>query len=609
MPVNTADEQHQHAAVVETTATPSPSFGRPRVIAVDYDGTLTSGERPADSTLAAIQGLRTTGCATVLATGRIGAELSTSFGDAAEYFDALVLENGAEVVIDGRAMATGLPLDPSLAAALRRRGIDHRRGNVILATSIAAEHAVLDEIDALGMECQLVRNRSELMVLPSGTNKGVGLLAALAELGLSPHDCVAVGDAENDHSLLAAAELGVAVANAIESLKSEADVVLDAPNGDGIVALIDDLCGPARTWSHRRSPTITIGTDPAGEAVDFRAAPSNVIVTGGTGDGKSYLAGLLAEQLIDLHYSVLIVDPEGDHAGLEARRPAVIVGAERPPPPVDTVVGLLQHSDACVIVDLSQQSSDQRADYVRALPAAVEACRRARGRPHWVFFDEAQDCIASAEAADAIDPAAPGYCLATWRPELLPAPLIAAADTVLALTSPTPDRHCVELAAAVAGQPRDVIARLVTRPVGSVLIARRGSPDLPQVAQLGTRRTAHLRHEHKYESIGTPLHRGLWFRNERDELTGAVATNLRELHQELATCDPGVLRHHAPRRDISRWARDVLHDSVLADSIRTMEADVSNDSSDATVNAARHALILLLTQRTRPDANADTASP
>ena len=53
------------------------------------------------------------------------------------------------------------------------------------------------------------------MVLPAGVTKGTGLGAVLAEMSLSPHNTVAVGDAENHLSLLGMAEIGVAVADAI----------------------------------------------------------------------------------------------------------------------------------------------------------------------------------------------------------------------------------------------------------------------------------------------------------------------------------------------------------------------------------------------------------
>ncbi len=190
---------------------PSPGFacGRPRAIALDFDGTLTDGDRPSAETLAALADIRDRGIRVILVTGRILPELQATFGDVAEHFDALVMENGAVAVIDHHVRAVALPIDGALLAKLREAGVHARQGTVIVATSNANEHKVLDIVGELGLECQLVRNRTELMVLPSGVNKGSGLMAVLGSLGLSAHDCIAVGDAENDHSLLAAAELGL----------------------------------------------------------------------------------------------------------------------------------------------------------------------------------------------------------------------------------------------------------------------------------------------------------------------------------------------------------------------------------------------------------------
>lgn len=64
------------------------------------------------------------------------------------------------------------------------------------------------------------------MILPQATSKATGPLAALAILRLSVHYTVAIGDAESDHELLRAAEVGVAVAWGSESLKKAADYVL-----------------------------------------------------------------------------------------------------------------------------------------------------------------------------------------------------------------------------------------------------------------------------------------------------------------------------------------------------------------------------------------------
>ncbi|MDH4277277.1 MAG: HAD hydrolase family protein [Acidimicrobiia bacterium] len=571
---------------------PLLQYGRPRLVAFDYDGTLTLAGRPTDDVLAALARARATGLIVVLITGRIMDELRAEFPDVADHFDALVLENGALIDIGSRHVTTAPPIDPAVSAALTSRQIEHRTGNVIVAASAADEHVIVDELNRLGLEYQTIHNRSELMVVPSGINKGVGLEAVLAELGISPHDTVVVGDAENDHSLLAAAALGVAVANAVHSLRSAADVVIDSADGVGIIELVDDLLETAVFWQRRRQQQITLGDDDDGDPVRIPAQPANLIVSGGSGDGKSYLAGLIAEQLIDLEYSVLIVDPEGDHVGLDTLRPAVVLGDNGPAPPPEIVVNLLKRSDACVILDLSALTSANRRRYLADLPAAVEACRRTYGRPHWVLIDEAHQSIAPTEAAlGAIDLAASGYCLITWRPDELPAPFIAGTDMVLAMTTPNPDPQTVDLLAAVSHLPRRDVAERVTGPTGSVVVASRSQPSRLQRAHLASRTTHHLRHEHKYDAEGTPPHRAFWFRNERDQLTGAVAHNLHELETELGHCARGVIRHHARLGDFSRWVNDVFRNRRLAARIGAIESAIQPASGAATVDAARLELI------------------
>ena len=62
-----------------------------------------------------------------------------------------------------------------------------------------------------------------------------------ASLAMSPHEIVAVGDSENDHSLLQLAECPVAVANALDAIKEVAAFVTKAPAGEGVVELIEEL--------------------------------------------------------------------------------------------------------------------------------------------------------------------------------------------------------------------------------------------------------------------------------------------------------------------------------------------------------------------------------
>ena len=208
-----------------------------QAIAIDLDGTLTADDRLSAAALSAIDAVRREGLAVGHVTGRIVRELMATVPGLVERFDAVVAENGAVLALGDDIRDLTEPVEDALGDALARDAIGFRRGRVLLAGAARDAQTVLDAVGALGLDCQLVRNRGELMVLPAGVSKASGLLAALAELGISIHNTVAIGDAENDLSLLHAAEIGVAVANAVPSLRAHADLVHDEPNGTGVAAL------------------------------------------------------------------------------------------------------------------------------------------------------------------------------------------------------------------------------------------------------------------------------------------------------------------------------------------------------------------------------------
>ncbi|MEX1102886.1 MAG: HAD hydrolase family protein, partial [Dehalococcoidia bacterium] len=148
-----------------------------------------------------------------------------------------------------------LELPPQFVDELRARGVTPvLPGRVIVSTRQPYERDVEEVIVLLHLPCHVVFNKGAVMVLPIGINKGVGLKAALARLGLDPETVVAVGDAENDHSLLAGVGLGVAVANALQSLREAADIVLDKPATAGVEQLINMMLdGDPRLVTRRPS--------------------------------------------------------------------------------------------------------------------------------------------------------------------------------------------------------------------------------------------------------------------------------------------------------------------------------------------------------------------
>lgn len=255
-----------------------------RAVALDLDGTLTTGGWPAATVLDVIDALRADGIRMLLVTGRILADLDIEFAGLADRFDLVVGENGCVLRAADWTRPLADPLEPALLNRLHQAGVRVRRGEVILAADGGADHVALDAIESLGLDVHLVRNRDALMLLPAGVTKGTGLREALAEIGVSPHNTIAVGDAENDHALLATAGLGVAVGNAVESLRQRADLVLPVANGAGVT---DHLMGGA-VLQHRRRAETQGGGDRGGYAgrggqrlLVHRAAGWPVMIMGG----------------------------------------------------------------------------------------------------------------------------------------------------------------------------------------------------------------------------------------------------------------------------------------------------------------------------------------
>jgi hypothetical protein len=140
----------------------------------------------------------------------------------------VIVENGAVLFdpLTGRqTLLAGPPPEP-LLAALRRRNVPLLMGDVVLETWSSYGAAIAEAIEESGVPRELTYNKSSVLILPPGVHKGSGLLAALKQFGISPKNTAGIGDAENDHALLAASGFAIAVPHAIPALKSQAHHIL-----------------------------------------------------------------------------------------------------------------------------------------------------------------------------------------------------------------------------------------------------------------------------------------------------------------------------------------------------------------------------------------------
>ena len=212
-------------------------------LAADFDGTLATDGVVDESTIEAIRRLKESGRKLILVTGRIIPQLLQTFPQI-ELCDLVVADNGAVLFDPKSGQKNSLADQPpqDFMDELGRRGVPALEvGDVIVATWEPHETTVLQTIRDLGLELQIIFNKGAVMILPTGVNKATGLAAALAKLGISHHNTVGVGDAENDEAFLKMCEVSVAVDNALEVVKKQVTIVTGGARGAGVTELIDQL--------------------------------------------------------------------------------------------------------------------------------------------------------------------------------------------------------------------------------------------------------------------------------------------------------------------------------------------------------------------------------
>lgn len=461
---------------------------RYHALACDYDGTLAWDGRIDAATVDAIRALRASGRRALMVTGRQVEDLLAICPDI-DLFDLIVAENGAVVYVPATRQSRMLaePPPPELVQRLRQRGVAPLDvGRVIVATERPHEVAALEVIQQLGLELQVIFNKRSVMILPSGVNKATGLAAALDDLRLSPRNVVAIGDAENDHALLASCECGVAVANAVPTLQQRADLVTGGHHGAGVRELIARLVdgdladlGPAL-----ERHDIPIGVDAGGQAVRLPAYGGAVLLVGTPGTGgagsaaglrtSSFVTGFL-ERLGQRLFQHCIIDSAGRYADL---RSAVTLGSAEHAPELDEISEVLDKPKQNAVVNLIGVPVAARPGFFGSLLARLQEMRARTGRPHWMVVDEVDqllpvgwDLAALRRGQDLT-----GLLLMTERADEVSLPVLSAVDAILAVgrAPAAAIRRCAE----TLGEPAPAVPDVELQS-GEAVVWRRGRGEAP----------------------------------------------------------------------------------------------------------------------------------
>jgi hydroxymethylpyrimidine pyrophosphatase-like HAD family hydrolase len=554
-------------------------------IAFDYDGTLATGGRVGESTVHALEELRRSGRKLILVSGRQLDDLFVVF-PAVTLFDAIVAENGG-VLYDVSARATealGDPPSDDFLTELRRHGVTPLSvGQVIVATWEPNEQTVLQVIHALNLELQVIFNKGAVMVLPSGVNKASGLRHALDRLKLSPHNAVAIGDAENDLAFLSSCDCAVAVDNALDTVKARAHWVTSGAHGDGVIELahrlIESDLKELNTVLPRRR--LFIGRSVDGHDIHVQWQDGNLLIAGPSGSGKTSITTALLESFCKAQFQFCVIDPEGDYDDLACTIP--LRGNDQRTL-VDETMRVLDYPENNAVVNLMDLRLDDRPQFLHLLLPRILELQSKTGRPHWIVIDEAHHLLPASESpTQAILKALENnVVLVTVHPDHVAPPALEFVTTA-AIVGSEPERTLEAFTRGrgepeIALPPHDDDSKLTWwLRVGSSAV--RFQPIAPAAER--------QRHHRKYAEGELGEDRSFYFRGPNAQLN-LRAQNLDRFMQIGDGVDDPTWDFHLRRHDISSWFRDVIKDEELATEAAQIE-DEDLDAADSR-KRIRHAI-------------------
>jgi HAD superfamily hydrolase (TIGR01484 family) len=547
-------------------------------LATDYDGTLASDGEVFAKTVEALDRFRASGRRLIMVTGRELDEL-LEVCNCIDRFDIIVAENGAVLYTPVTRDVERLcdPPNEALVTILREKKVQpFSVGQVIIATREPHEVEVLDAIRDLGLELQVIFNKGAVMVLPSGVNKASGLTAALRRLHLSHHNVVAVGDAENDHTLLKAVECGVAVANALTSLKDHAHLVTDGARGAGVEELIDRMLATDLNEldAHPPGHGIEIGKKESGEPLYLSAYGTSAVVAGPSGSGKSTLVTAILESLGEKSYQFAVVDPEGDYENF----PGVItVGTRDHGPDVSEVLSLLEKPDESVVINLLGVALRHRPAFFQDLLPHLLELRARTGRPHWIVLDEAHHMLPAAWKSTIIPHALHGLLMITMQPDLIAGPALEQVEALIAVGG-SPERTITAFTLGL-DQTKPRIGPLTPTEGHAFLWSRDHGPNAIRF-RTAQPKSEHRRHRRKYVVGSLSEDESFYFRGPKGRLN-LRAENLGIFIQMAKGVDGDTWLHHLKKGHYSDWFKCCIKDDDLSAEARKIEMEKGINAADS----------------------------
>jgi hypothetical protein len=311
-----------------------------------------------------------------------------------------------------------------------------------------------------------------------------------------------------------------------------------------------------------------------GGRLEFPLRGRNMLISGDPRSGKSWVAGLICEQMILQGYSVCVIDPEGDYRTLEPLPGVVILGGMEEPPQLTDVAQAVRHPDMSVVIDLCRLPQEEKVKYIYTLLPTLAAIRRRTGLPHRIVVDEAHYFLHEPNIRDLLDLNLGAYTLVTYRLSDLHPEVRKALEIMI--VKRTTDPQEVQSLVKMCKDGRceaEWTKQLDALAIGQAALLPGSDEALGHFRcfELFPRLTSHIRHKAKYLDVQLVESQAFYFTANDGSQLGSPARTLKEFSAALKILPAHVLARHANRGDFSRWITGVFHDHLLASDMRKIE--------------------------------------
>ena len=539
-------------------------------LATDYDGTLAHHGSVSKKTLQALEKVKKSGRKLILVTGRQLDDLKEVFPEL-PVFDYVVAENGALLYnpVTKKETALGAPPPDKFVVKLEQKKVEPLSvGRVIVATWEPHQHVVLELIKEMGLEHQVIFNKGAIMVLPPGINKAAGLAAALKEMKLSHLNIAAIGDAENDNTLLEHSGFSAAVANALPSVKEKADMVTAKDHGEGVCELLEMMVRTDLFHQEEKKNRHLISVGNKGKDIPYLINPlrNNILLAGTSGSGKSTLSTAILEKLYQQSIQFCLIDPEGDYTAFPH---GVIFGDASSPPLQGEVIKILEQPDENVIVNTLAISLADRPAFFRKLFSALTDLRLHYGRPHCIIVDEAHHMLPADldESLLNVPEDLYGIFLVTTKPDRLNKAILRKVDSAV-IIGHSPQDTLKDFADKI--KIKVPLIEVESLPQGEALVWEKKKPGEISKINIDPPQSETKRHQRKYGIGELGEDNSFYFKGPENKLN-LRAQNLTLFIQIADGLDEETWMYHLKKHDYSNWFRNIVKDEKLASETEQVE--------------------------------------